>query len=240
LAAQGIASVRIDKRGLFASAGAVADANAVTIADYVTDVKNWIAAIRAKTGVSCVWVLGHSEGALVALAAAQEAPDLCGLVLVAGAGQGMGEVLRRQLRANPANAPLLDQAMAAIDSLEAGKRVDGAGMNPVLLALFRPQVQGFLISEFSYDPRKLVAAYKGPVLIVQGDHDLQVSVDDAKALKAADPGAVLSVLPNVNHVLKIVAGDSPGANVAAYADPSLPLAPGVTEAIAKFVRQSQP
>ena len=34
LAARGIGSVRIDKRGMFASAGAAADPNAVTIGDY--------------------------------------------------------------------------------------------------------------------------------------------------------------------------------------------------------------
>jgi uncharacterized protein len=57
-------------------------------------------------------------------------------------------VLRTQLRANPANAPILAQAMAAIGSLEAGKRVDVAGMHPALMPLFAPQVQGFLINAF--------------------------------------------------------------------------------------------
>src|SRR5579872_5630789 len=45
LAARGVGSVRIDKRGMFASRAAVADGNAVTIADYVADVEAWIAAI---------------------------------------------------------------------------------------------------------------------------------------------------------------------------------------------------
>lgn len=38
LAAQGIATVRIDKRGMYASAAATPDANAVTIDDYAHDV----------------------------------------------------------------------------------------------------------------------------------------------------------------------------------------------------------
>jgi len=49
----------------------VADANAVTIDDYVADITNWTAVIRKRTGATCVWLLGHSEGGLVALAAAQ-------------------------------------------------------------------------------------------------------------------------------------------------------------------------
>ena len=91
LAASGIGTVRIDKRGMFASSAAVADANAVTIDDYVADITNWTEVIRKQTGATCVWLLGHSEGGLVALAAAQKATDICGLVLVATAGRPPGK-----------------------------------------------------------------------------------------------------------------------------------------------------
>ena len=173
LAARDVGTVRIDKRGMFASAGAVADGNAVTIDDYVTDVQAWIAVIRKQTNVPCVWVLGHSEGGLVALAAAQKATDICGLLLVAAAGRPLGEVMRAQLRANPANAPILDQAIAAIDSLEAGKRVDVSAMHPALAQLFAPAVQGFLINVMSYDPTRLIAGVSKPVLILQGRRDMR-------------------------------------------------------------------
>src|SRR5271167_846444 len=124
LVAQGVTTVRIDKRGVAGSAAATLDANAVTIPDYVSDVRAWIAVIRQRTGVSCVWLLGHSEGGLIAMAAAKKLPDVCGLILVSSAGRPMGELLRDQLQANPANAPLLTQALPAIDALEAGKLVD--------------------------------------------------------------------------------------------------------------------
>jgi pimeloyl-ACP methyl ester carboxylesterase len=230
--------VRIDKRGMFASAGAVADGNAVTVDDYVTDVQAWIAVIRKQTNVPCVWVLGHSEGGLVALAAAQKATDICGLLLVAAAGRPLGEVMRAQLRANPANAPILDQAIAAIDSLEAGKRVDVSAMHPALAQLFAPAVQGFLINVMSYDPTRLIAGVSKPVLILQGRRDMQVSVADAEQLKRADPKAELVLLPDTNHVLKTVTSDDRRANGATYADPSLPLAPGVVDAVANFIAAS--
>jgi uncharacterized protein len=235
LAARGIGSVRIDKRGMFGSNAAVADGNAVTIDDYVADVRAWIAVVRERTGVSCVWVLGHSEGGLVALAAAQKSTDICGVVLVAAAGRPLGEVMRSQFRSNPVNAPVLDWAMKAIDSLEAGKRVDVTGMHPALAPLFAPQVQGFLINAFSYDPAKLIAAVGKPVLIVQGGRDFQVGVVDAERLQQAAPKAELVILPDANHVLKAVASDDRRANIATYADPTLPLAPGVIDAIAGFV-----
>ena len=234
LAAHGVTSVRIDKRGMFGSTAAVADGNAVTIPDYVADVQAWTRVIRQRTKASCIWLLGHSEGGLVAMAAAKS-PDVCGLLLVAAPGRPMGEILREQLKANAAAGPLLSQALPAIDALEAGKRVDTAGMNPALLRLFGPEVQGFLISAFSYDPRQLLAGYGKPVLILQGQRDLQVSEADAQALELADPAATLVLLPDANHVLKSVASDDKGANFATYRDSSLPLAAGVVPSISDFL-----
>jgi pimeloyl-ACP methyl ester carboxylesterase len=235
LAARGVTTVRIDKRGLAGSAGATPNGNAVTISDYVTDVHAWTTVIRQRTGASCVWLLGHSEGGLVAMTAAKNQPDICGLILVSTAGRPMGEVLREQLKANPANAPLLDQALPAIDDLEAGKSVDTTNMPPPLLRLFNPKVQGFLISAFSYDPSQLLKGYPKPVLILQGLRDMQVHEVDANILKEADPHATLTLLPDVNHVLKSVSSDDRRANIATYSNASLPLAPGVVSTISDFL-----
>ena len=235
LVARGVTTVRIDKRGLAGSIGATPDGNAVTISDYVTDVHAWTTVIRQETRASCVWLLGHSEGGLVAMAAAKNQPDICGLILVSTAGRPMGEVLREQFKANPANAPLLDQALPAIDDLEAGKRVDTTNMRPPLLRIFNPKVQGFLINAFSYDPSELLKGYPKPVLILQGLRDLQVRETDANILKEADPRAVLALLPDVNHVLKAVSSDDRAANIATYSNAGLPLAPGVVSAIRDFL-----
>ncbi|WP_233994240.1 alpha/beta hydrolase [Porphyrobacter sp. AAP60] len=236
LAAEGITTVRIDKRGMFGSAGAVPDANAVTMADYVVDTAAWVKSVRAKTGAPCVWLIGHSEGGLVALAAAQEVENLCGVVLIASAGRPLGDVIKSQLRANPANAPLLQAADAAIDELAAGRRVEASALPQPLAPLFNPAVQGFLISTFSLDPADLVATARLPILIVQGGKDMQVSVADAERLKAGNPGAMLIILPNANHALKDVAGNSPSDNFAAYQTPDLPLSEGLVSGIAAFVR----
>lgn len=235
LVARGVTTVRIDKRGLAGSAGATPDGNAVTIADYVTDVHAWTTIIRQQTGASCVWLLGHSEGGLIAMAAAKNQPDICGLILVSTAGRPMGEVLREQLKTNPANAPLLDRALPAIDDLEAGKRVDATNLPPPLMRLFNPKVQGFLISAFSYDPSQLLKGYSKPVLILQGLRDMQVHEIDANMLKEADPHATLTLLPDVNHVLKSVSSDDRPANIATYSNASLPLGPGVVSAISDFL-----
>jgi pimeloyl-ACP methyl ester carboxylesterase len=235
LAARGIASVRIDKRGMFGSANAVTDPNDVTIADYAKDIHSWVRTIRARTGAPCVWVLGHSEGGLAALFASLDDREMCGLVLVATAGRPLGEVLRRQIRPQLTGTPLLGQALSAIAMLEAGRHVDVSELDPALLPLFNPAVQRFLISEFAIDPSKLIAEYRKPILIVQGERDIQVTAEDARRLHAAAPASRLTLLPNTNHVLKEVKSSDRTANIATYGHPGLPLAPGVVGAIAGFI-----
>ena len=236
LAQRGIASLRIDKRGMFGSRDAIPNANHVTIADYASDVAAWLPEVRRQTGVRCVWLLGHSEGGLVALAA-REQEGVCGLILVAAPGQPVGRTMRAQLRSNPANAPILDEALAAIDQLEAGQRVDAATLNPALRPLFAAEVQPFLIDLFSHDPARLLAGYERPVLVMGGMRDIQVSETETRALAEANPRARLAMLPTVNHVLKSVASDDRAANIATYGDPSLPLADGVIGTIADFVAE---
>lgn len=223
LAQRGVASVRIDKRGQFGSAAAIPDANAVTLDDYARDAQAWIGAIRVRTGARCVWLLGHSEGGLVALAA-QRAEGVCGLVLVATPGRRLADVLKSQMRAVLANAPLLERTDRMIDRIAAGERIAAADLPAPVAPLFAPQVQGFLASVLPRDPARMIAQVRRPVLILQGTRDVQVGVADAQALHRANPCATLALLPNVNHVLKIVESDDRAANVAAY-DPELPSPP---------------
>lgn len=237
LAAKGVSTVRIDKRGLGGSKAAVSDGNKVTIADYATDTHNWITAIRKQTGQHCVWVLGHSEGSLIALAAAQQPDGICGVISVAGAGRKLSDVIREQLRANPANAPLLDSAMTALDSLEKGQHVDVTNMHPALQRLFAPQVQDFLIDMFRQDPPTLAGSLKVPLLIVQGERDLQVSVADAKALASSQPKATVLLLPKMTHELKDVESDDKAAIAASYTDASLPVDSALVDAVVSFVKR---
>lgn len=238
LADRGIGSLRIDKRGMFGSTAAAADPNAVTIGDYAADIGQWVGVVRAKTGRQCVWLAGHSEGGLVALRAAHEHGEIiCGVALIAAPGRPLGTVMREQLRANPANAPLLAQAEGAIAALERGERVDTAQFHLALQGLFAAPVQGFLIDMFAADPAAMAASIEHPILLLYGGKDIQVSKADFDALRAARPDSVVAWLPDANHALKQVEGDALADNVATYANPDLPLAPGVIEALSAFVKK---
>lgn len=239
LAAQGIPSIRIDKRGMFASEAAIANANEVTIDEYAGDTLAWAAEMRAETGADCAWLLGHSEGGLVVLDAARRDPSgLCGVILVSSLGRRPGEVIKEQLAANGA-APLMDEIERHIATLEAGGRIEG-GVHPGLAPLFGPQLQTFMASFLSQDPATTIAAIDLPLLIVQGSEDLQVRDVDAEALAVAQPEAKLVTIEGMNHVLKTVPAGDRAANLASYADPDLPLADGVAEAVAGFVKERSP
>lgn len=239
LASKGFATLRIDKRGMFASASAVDNPNAVTIADYVDDVRAWIKVLKRETQTPSVWIIGHSEGCIVALASALE-EDVCGVVLVATPGRPLGEVLRGQFKANPANAILLNEALPIIDALEHRRRVDTTNIHPALQNIFNPDIQGFLIDAFSYNPSQLISTISKPVLVLQGQRDLQVEEMDARSLQTANPQASLVILPNMNHVMKEVTSDDLKANITSYADPALPLAPGLIESIENFLINNAP
>lgn len=237
LAKEGVASVRVDKRGLYSSAGA-GDPNNVTPAAYAADYGAWIDAIKAERGPGsgCIFLLGHSEGALMVSLAAQGRKDVCGLILVAGIGRPMGEVMRAQIRSNPANAPLVDDAMRALDELEAGRHVDVSAMHPALQQVFAPAVQDYLISVVNIDPVEAVRRANLPTLVIQGTTDVQVSLDDAKLLNSA-PRTKLEVIDGMNHVLKKAPADR-AANLATYSDPSLKLAPKLVRRIEDFVKDN--
>ena len=234
LAEQGISTVRVDKRGMFSS-DAAGDPNTVTLEIYAKDYSNWVNTIRDKTGAECVYVLGHSEGALMASATANINQHICGIILVSGAGRTFGDTLREQLKANPANFFILKEAFAAIDQLEAGERVETKGMHEALTPLFAGPVQDFLISIITVDPSKVAAQADTKTLIVHGETDIQTSVADAELLANAT-GGELVLVEGINHVLKS-APFNRRKNIKTYSDPDLPISAEVVDAISIFVKR---
>ena len=231
LARQGIASLRYDKRGIGASRAAMRSEAALRFDDLVDDAAGWIARLKADPRFSKVVAIGHSEGALIGmLAAARAGAD--GYVSLAGIADGLGVVLRRQL-AGKLPPPLASENERILAALEHGRTA--AEVPPALAIYYRPSVQPYLVSVLKYAPAERIAALHVPTLIVQGTTDIQVGVDQARALHAARPDAALLIIPGMNHVLKAVPADAPNP-IASYSDPSLPLHPQLAPAIVDFVR----
>ncbi|WP_438730115.1 alpha/beta hydrolase [Parasphingorhabdus sp. DH2-15] len=238
LAMLGFDTVRYDKRGVAASASAIKDANMVTIADYGADALTFADAVLASSQRECVWLAGHSEGGIIALSIVNN-QKVCGLILLATPGRPIGDILRTQLAANPANAPILAQANAAIDQLQAGQAVDEDMLHPGLLPLFSNTVQPFLRDLMQYDPSAMIASAEKPIQLIYGGKDIQTPVAEGELLRNSNMSAILKIFPDMNHVLKSVSGDSRAANLQVYSNPDLPLTSGVSEAIADFIKQQE-
>ena len=235
LAAAGVPSLRYDKRAIGKSQAALGREEDMRFGIAVDDAMLFARLLKSQPNVTCVILLGHSEGALIAALAAQKI-ETCGVIEVSGAGRPLGVVIREQLAAQSLPPAMQAQIDTALSEMEHGRQV--ANMTG-LEALFRPSIQPYLISQLSIDPAQALAAVKAPALILQGDNDLQVQVEDAQRLHAARPDAKLVILPGVNHVLKSAPTDRAG-NFATYADPDRPLAPSVMPPILAFVKAARP
>ena len=230
LAVDGVATIRYDKRGIAQSRAAALDEETLTFDSLVADARAWAAEAAARTGRPCVWLIGHSEGALIAQSAAVDNPQVCGLVLLSAVGQKAGDQLRQQLDAGLPES-LKPAAMRAVTELEAGRATDNI---PGLEALFRPSVQPYLISYFARDPVAMIQAYPGPVLLGHGSTDIQVPADNADRLAAAQPRAEKVIFEGANHLLRAAPMERL-ANGATYADADAVLDPHVVPAVAAFI-----
>jgi pimeloyl-ACP methyl ester carboxylesterase len=231
----GIRSLRFDKRMIGTSTGPkpIAESD-LRISHYVNDAAAWARFLALQPGVNCVVILGHSEGALIASMAARQL-STCGVISAAGVGRPFGDLLRAQLANSGMTPTALAQVHAVITELEAGRPVPGISHTN---DLFRPSVQPYLISQFSIFPAAELAKVIVPVLILQGDNDIQVTEEDSGLLAKAKPDATRVVVAGMNHGLRNSPRDRAG-NLATYADPSLPLSPEAVEAIVRFVRNAK-
>ena len=106
-----------------------------------------------------------------------------------------------------------------------------------LAALYRPSVQPYLISWFAYNPAEEISKLNIPVLILQGDKDIQVGTEEADKLHTAHPASSLYIIKDMNHVLKHCNTMQQMAQLATYRDADLPIIPHLVSLIAEFIKE---
>lgn len=231
LGKKGIASLRYDKRLVGQSTTSIKE-NEIRFEDYVEDAAALLNMVTADERFSKVIILGHSEGSLVGMMAASDEP-IKGFISVAGAGDSADKILTEQMKSQPAF--ISDGFNRMLDSLKRGKTTDN--IDPALYFIARPSIQKYLMSWFRYNPQREIRKVKVPILIIQGTTDLQVTVGDAEKLKKAKSDAILTIIPNMNHVLKEAPADKE-KNKETYNQPDLPLKPEFVTAIITFITKT--
>ena len=228
LAEKEITVFRYDKRIIAQMNKGTVQEDKVTFEDGVNDALLVVNYFKKK--YKNIIIIGHSEGALIGILAAQKTP-ISKLISISGVGNNSATLIEEQIKKN---APQLkEEAQRVLNLLKKGEQVEN--VSPYLAPVFRKSVQPYLISWFKYDPTKEIAKMKIPVFIIQGTNDLQVEKKEAQLLKEAQPKAQLLFVEGMNHILKEV--KTIEENQQSYLNPDLPTSPKLIEAIAQFIKK---
>lgn len=216
LKSYGISTFRFDKRGIAQSKVSGLKEEDMNIDTFVEDTKKWIQLLATQYNKKIV-VLGHSEGSLIGMLASKNNQYVKGFISLAGAGIPADSIILNQIGSRmPAILPKTSEYLA---QLKKGKKIDS--VDKMMYMLFRPSVQPYMISWIHKIPCEEIQKLNIPILILQGDQDLQVNVSDADRLTHCAPKSQKVILKDMNHVLKEV--HSFMENQTSYAQPDKPL-----------------
>ena len=164
----GIATLCFDKRGIAASQSAMKEESDIRFENYIEDVKGWIDLLSNDKRFSNIIIIGHSEGSLIGMIAAENNPKVTKYISIAGMGVPFDVILKEQLEKQLAGQPQAtkDLIFSYLDKLKQGETI--SNVPPTLNALFRPSVQPYMISVMKYNPQEEIAKLTIPTLIIQG------------------------------------------------------------------------
>ena len=231
LAAKGIASLRYDKRGIGKSRSAGTSEEDLRFEHYIDDAAAWADMFSSDKRFNSIAIAGHSEGSLIGMVAAQKSKAVKAYISIAGCGRPAHEVIEEQLSKQPEKI----QREAAAINKELCKGCLVEDVPGYLAPIYRKSVQPYLISWFRYDPAKEIAKLKIPVLILQGDMDIQVGVEEAERLLAARMLSSYRIIKEMNHVLKHCESAEAAEQLETYMNPTLPIKQELIEHIARFL-----
>jgi len=160
-----------------------------------------------------IFVAGHSLGALAAPRIAEQEPELAGIILLAGNSRPLEDLIVEQFNyiyslKGELSAEDRQQLDKIKKQVERVKRKDLTAETPKAELPFSVPAPYWLHLR-DYNAAATAGKLKMPVLVVQGERDYQVTMDDfagwQKAL-AGHKGAVLKSYPALNHLFMKGAG----------------------------------
>jgi uncharacterized protein len=226
LNANGIAVYRYDKRT--ANPKNRAHLGGTLLRDFAMDVQVAIAHFKDDPTFGSIYLIGHSQGSLVAMLAINDHVD--GLISIAGAGKSIDQILVEQVGRQDSTLGVRTQEH--LTELMATDTIQKVNVN--LIQLLAPQNQRFIKNWGGYRPTELIAALQLPILLLHGSMDGQVTMEEALALQRAQPNAQFKAIPNMNHVLKHL--NDQQDDLKSYRDAHLGLSEMVIKEIVAFIR----
>jgi uncharacterized protein len=205
LASRQIAVLRYTKRSRHAPAGIVTQKEEVL--DAARDAVELLSRTE-RVDKKRIFVVGHSQGGNLAPRIAKENPAVAGLVVLAGSTRPIADAIIAQLTYLASLAPSPSpEAQALIDRARALKRtVEDPALRPDADVEFPPGVHlkgAYFLDARSYDAPAVAAQLSCPMLLLQGERDYQVTMEDFEAWRKAladKAGVVEKSYPTLNHL----------------------------------------
>ncbi len=244
LATRGVAVLRYDKRTkVYASR--LANVATFTVAEETVDDAH--AAVELLThqpriDPKRIFVLGHSLGGMLVPRIAAAAPEADGFIVMAGAARSIDQAVLEQIQylANadgtitPAEQTQIDDARKLTETVRGLTAADAS--NPKLIF---GAPASYWLDLRGYDPPQAARAMTRPLLVLQGERDYQVTMDEFARWKAALDGranVTFHSYPGLNHLF--IAGTGPSLPIE-YNTPGH-VAATVVDDIAAWVRRTAP
>lgn len=229
LANNGIATFRYDKRIVKQIKMNSLDPK-IIFDDFVSDAKDVVKYFKTKKEFKNIYIIGHSQGSLIGMLAAEK--DVDGLISLAGAGQSIDAVVIEQVEKT---APMFtEDTKRVFDILRSGQTT--TDYPPALASVFDLSVQRFMMSWMKYNPAVVIKDLKIPVLLINGTKDLQVESAEARMLHEANEKSELKLIEKMNHVLFIIEGDAQ-ENAKSYNDHNAKISEELVKDIVDFIKK---
>lgn len=198
------------------------------ITDFALDVERIIKYFKNDKRFSKIILIGHSQGSLIAMMASKEVDKY---ISIAGTGEQIDATIIKQITKN--NPTLAIAAQKQFDTLRVKGKIET--VHPFLISIFGKQNQAFLYDWMQLDPKKEIKKLDIPVLILQGDKDIQVTIEDAKILHASNTNSKLVIIENMNHVLKDIQKEED--NIKSYYSSEYQISDKLIKTISLFIKK---
>lgn len=197
--------------------------------DFIFDVEEVVNHFKNDTHFSSITLAGHSQGSLIAMMALKNVDKY---ISIAGAGETIDKILIKQLNAqSPEYGKIAKAHFKELKETGSIKEV-----NPNLMAIFAKPNQEFWSSWIVIDPIREIKKITIPTLIVNGDKDIQVGIENASNLKEVKPTASYAIIQNMNHILKDIQNEED--NIKSYSSPEFPISKKLIETIVSFIKKT--
>ena len=209
-----IATLRYDKRGVGASDGNYWETG---LFDNASDALSALKYLKDHEMIQSdkVFMLGHSEGALIATRLAADGAEIAGVILLAGAAQRGEDILKQQAQQVAKSMKGFQRWLVNILRIDIVKtqqkqlnKIKHSSKNWYRVQLIAKINAKWMREFIAYNPADDLPRIKVPILAITGSKDIQVDPKDLKRMsELVSTDFEYHEVSNVSHILRIEEGE---------------------------------